>query len=486
VIQDRYSTWVVRAAFLWAGLVASGCIDRPSYHCSSASQCTIDGEQGFCETTGFCSLADPACPGGRRYADGAGALSGQCVDGELPVDGGPDSGDDVDASADAAPVDAAPVDGPPPDVAILEDYTPTNFGAELLTAGTAALHLQASDGVVLVDTAAGTIRRQSDSADLRPAGVGFETVVQGLGAPSIGVFTVSGLVVEAGVEVRVSGAPALAFAVAGDATLAGTFDLRGRSASPQVLGIGGPGGGDGGVNLTSSAAGPCGGGGVDLLGDVGGGGGGHGINGGAGGARGVQPGGSAGRLCGNAVLEPLRGGGGGGAGGGGATRGRGGGGGGALQISARGIVTQPAEGVINVSGGGGGGGGNDDGGGGGGAGGGVLLEGARLVLDGLIVANGGGGGAGADMTTPGPNGTGGLASSAQASGGTGSGEGKSGGQGGAGTMPEGLPGTGSTGTTGSDNAGGGGGAAGRIRLRSDDIRRGGTTSPSGLTTEAPL
>jgi hypothetical protein len=48
-----------------------------------AAQCTRAGAAGTCEPSGFCSLPDPACTSGRRYA-AAGALDGECVDDVAP------------------------------------------------------------------------------------------------------------------------------------------------------------------------------------------------------------------------------------------------------------------------------------------------------------------------------------------------------------------------------------------------------------------
>jgi hypothetical protein len=446
-------------------LATTACITRTPFNCANSGQCDVGGASGTCEASGFCSLPDSSCDSGRRYAsDAPSELAGECVDQSGPKpDGGPDAAIDAD---------------------VYVDFTPSNFEATLLTAGEGALIVRASDGPVEIDGAQGTVVRTSDGADLRPAAATFTSVNQG-SAPSIGVFSVSSISIEAGAQVRLKGSAAVAFAVATDVHIAGTIDLRGGGASPSVAG---PGGFVGGKAGAPQGGGPCGGTAVDAMGDVGGGGGGHVATGGAGGMRGGIAGGVGGSLCGVAELVPLVGGSGGGAGGGGATRGPGGGGGGALQISARGEILLFATGGINAGGAGGGGGGNDDGGGGGGAGGAVLLEAKRIVIDGALVANGGGGGAGANTTIPGAPGQPGGAGSGRASGGARSGEGGAGGGGGAGgnATAGGDPGESVPGVASNDNAGGGGAAAGRLRLRADEILKTGVISPSAGLTEAPL
>lgn len=92
---------MLRAA---AFAVLLGACFGPSGHvCAESSQCPVGGA---CETNGYCSRPEPACPSGRAYGEGApGSLAGSCVL-EVAVDGGLDA--EVDAAVDAAP-DAAPV-----------------------------------------------------------------------------------------------------------------------------------------------------------------------------------------------------------------------------------------------------------------------------------------------------------------------------------------------------------------------------------------
>lgn len=78
--------------------LAGGCLRATAFHCSEDLDC---GAGGACEPAGYCSRANPACPGtGRSFTDAAGGgLANACVPGASP---GADAG-----------VDAPPVDGPP-------------------------------------------------------------------------------------------------------------------------------------------------------------------------------------------------------------------------------------------------------------------------------------------------------------------------------------------------------------------------------------
>jgi hypothetical protein len=81
-----------------------GCLKSAAFSCAVETDCTRGGELGTCEPTGFCSFADAACPGGRRYGELSGSLANQCVGGDNP-DGGPpiDAPDDLDSGPPAAP-----------------------------------------------------------------------------------------------------------------------------------------------------------------------------------------------------------------------------------------------------------------------------------------------------------------------------------------------------------------------------------------------
>jgi len=433
-------------------------------------------------------VVDTECASARRYIDEAAGFSNQCVGGTTGADAGPG----VDAPENLADSGPNSPDGPiTPDATadaqlpgsdaadVLVDFIPTNIPTSLMTSATNALTLQASDGVVEVNTDTGAITRLSDFADLHPIGVGFTKVNQGAGQPDIGIYSMTGVVIEAGVTLIVRGNAALAFAVNGNVTIDGIIDFRGGTMSVASAGAGGYAGG---ASSSCTGAGPGGGGQGSTGADVGGGGGGYLMSGGTGGMRGGTSGGAAGAGYGQTSLSPLLGGSGGGCGAGDVPYANGGGGGGALQISARGVIRINPSGVLNGGGGGGAGGSNDNGGGGGGGGGAVLLEAGRISIHGVIAVNGGGGGAGANAGTPGHGGQSGQSSAAAANGGSAAGTGEPGGNGGAGNSAAGLNG----GNASAGNAGGGGGSAGRVRLRSDDINRNGTISPIVGLSEGPL
>ncbi|HEX3760002.1 MAG TPA: hypothetical protein VHW23_14905 [Kofleriaceae bacterium] len=71
---------VLATAVLAAGCL-EGCLDG-RYRCASTAACTLDGVQGTCEATGYCSFPDPSCaPTARRYGELADpAYRGRCVD----------------------------------------------------------------------------------------------------------------------------------------------------------------------------------------------------------------------------------------------------------------------------------------------------------------------------------------------------------------------------------------------------------------------
>ncbi|AKF08699.1 PE-PGRS family protein [Sandaracinus amylolyticus] len=412
----------------------------------------------------------PACD---SSACGGGGC--QSADSGAPVtdSGAPDASESADSGApDASPtIDAS---APP--------LVPSNIPGDTLLAGTVDLVLREADGTIVIDTDAATIVRASDSADRRPDGLEDRLVPQLGTAPDLRVFVLRSLHVEEGADVRVIGAAALVFAVAGEAIVDGVIDVRGGRTTPEAAGAGGFAGG---TALTRSGGGP-GGGLADIAReDVGGGGGAHAGRGGAGGARGGVVGGAAGRAFGERALVPLVGGSGGGFGGGGDAGGVGGGGGGAVQISAA-RIRIGSRGGINAGGGGGRGGRSDDGGGGGGAGGAILLEALAIDVDGALAANGGGGGAGANVSVEGRAGQSGRLGSTEANGGDGAGEGTSGGDGAAGDRIDGEAGA-SASSSGLDNSGGGGGGGGRIHLRAASIDRDGATlSPAAGVTTASL
>jgi len=73
----------MRAILLVAVLASTGCLRKTEFQCADDSAC---GAGGRCESTNFCSFADPDCTSGRRYDQSAGSLAGQCTGGTT-IDG---------------------------------------------------------------------------------------------------------------------------------------------------------------------------------------------------------------------------------------------------------------------------------------------------------------------------------------------------------------------------------------------------------------
>jgi hypothetical protein len=84
--------------------VCAAACERPAseFSCTDSTECTPDGT---CAPTGFCSFPDGTCPGGQRYGDGAGDLTGVCVGDEPGPDAMP-TGCDLQKPF-GAPVDVA-------------------------------------------------------------------------------------------------------------------------------------------------------------------------------------------------------------------------------------------------------------------------------------------------------------------------------------------------------------------------------------------
>jgi hypothetical protein len=84
-------------------LANAACLRKTEFQCADNTAC---GTSGLCETTGFCSFADPNCTSGRRYDTSAGELASQCTGGGSTTDGG--NLDDAMAPGDGAPDGAIP------------------------------------------------------------------------------------------------------------------------------------------------------------------------------------------------------------------------------------------------------------------------------------------------------------------------------------------------------------------------------------------
>lgn len=65
-----------------------GC-GKSTFQCQGAGQCVLEGQQGSCQPSGFCSFDDDACLSGQRYGEGApDGLSGMCVERGTETSGG--------------------------------------------------------------------------------------------------------------------------------------------------------------------------------------------------------------------------------------------------------------------------------------------------------------------------------------------------------------------------------------------------------------
>jgi hypothetical protein len=388
--------------------------------------------------------------------------------------GAPDVDTDGDALLDCAdPCPYAPGSGPEAGLCAY-NYAPSNFTPGAIDFSGAPnseldcdLQINTTDpdgnlgpGVVTLTGWCGPSDKPTFQVYTQDAGI--EVVVMPLASLSLAE----------GASLRVIGNRPLIIAAMGDVEIMGTINAR---ALGTTAGAGGNASCTNGLGANGTQAG---------MGSEGGGGGGGGAfaeDGGDGGngyrLLGSVPGGNGGTPEGVETLTPLRGGCRGGTGGrahssGGAMDSVGGfpgAGGGAIQISAAGMLSISATGIVTVSGGGGLKGADPhDGGGGGGSGGALLLEGAAVegVSGSWATANGGGGASGSGSASGGNHGTDGFtASGVNAPGGVGVGNGGGGGRGGAqaGKPDDGSNGTGSLGTGG--GGGGGGGGVGRIVVR---------------------
>lgn len=76
--------WRCGLAMLFAAglsLVASTSCGDDTFACIADGDCEGAGASAGCEASGYCSISDLACPGGRRYAELApSSLAGECVD----------------------------------------------------------------------------------------------------------------------------------------------------------------------------------------------------------------------------------------------------------------------------------------------------------------------------------------------------------------------------------------------------------------------
>ena len=98
----------MKRACALAALLSVSCVRFDVFTCSDESECVLDGVQGFCEGSGYCSFPDNACPSGARYSDHApGGLAGECTEAgdasSSSSSGSSSSGSDESSSSGATP-----------------------------------------------------------------------------------------------------------------------------------------------------------------------------------------------------------------------------------------------------------------------------------------------------------------------------------------------------------------------------------------------
>jgi alpha-tubulin suppressor-like RCC1 family protein len=73
--------WARPTLVLVAFALSACSTPEASFTCSTNAQCSLKGEAGHCELTGFCSFPDPQCASSRRYHSSAGpGLQNECVE----------------------------------------------------------------------------------------------------------------------------------------------------------------------------------------------------------------------------------------------------------------------------------------------------------------------------------------------------------------------------------------------------------------------
>lgn len=241
-----------------------------------------------------------------------------------------------------------------------------------------------------------------------PCGTGLDGAFHATSNTTLagGVHNFSSFIIDAGVTVQVTGTTPLTVYSTGIVSIQGTLTVKGGNGGDGVTfsalgiaGIGVAGGGDGGIGTFHPSNGQLVGGAGQ---GSGGGGSGMGWSGGGGagysavGATAGPNGGNGGPMYGNVQISPLVAGSGGGGGSGGNNCGSGGGGagGGLMYISTCDSLIILSGGNLNANGGNGGSDGTGNcGSGGGGSGGSIWLAAQAFVNNGTITAVGGTGGA---------------------------------------------------------------------------------------------
>ncbi len=484
----------MRSLFVSAALATLAALAACSPYGASEFHCALGGGQcgagGVCEDTRYCSFEDPTCPGGRKYGDFSGALSGQCTGGEpMLVDAGADAPSPLTCTAGVKQCFGNAVE--------TCNATGTGFDSGLREAcglsceviASAPTCTKASGLSTEVQVACGT---GANDKDLQaPAGArvtikndridctgcaGGVTTIPRAGTNPNAWFCLKSLVLSEGAQVGYEADTVITLFVAQSATIDTTVGFGGHAGELLRAGTGGPGGSSGGGLSGDNQDGVDGRGscpgqggahvntGADAAGG-GGGGAGHAGVGGAGGkgigkgtpnpvAAGGGDGGPASTACDSPLGYPLKGGSGGGGGGDGSCGNNvgcgasGGGGGGGLQIAVRGDLG--GSGSIRADGGDGSQGlAPSAGAGGGGAGGTIMIEAHAFTMTGALDVTGGNGGAVANRA-------GGMGATTVLAGGVGT-----------------------NGIAVSEGGSGGGGAAGRVRVNA-------AAAPNACTAAKPV
>jgi len=428
--MNSMGKWVAAVA---AVVLVTGCkFGASAFHCDTDHTC---GAGGTCEASGLCSFPDGSCgPGGQRYGDLSGDLSGTCVPGNQPP---------ADAGIDTPivpPVDALACYG----TGIVKvcfasaPTQPLTIGDQTLDTGVPAMcAITVTGGNNYCVVVATTI---SITGTLRATGTKPLVLI---GSDTISI-TGSGSIDAASHRQRPPGTPETGAGADANATtcVAGTAATnRGGGAGGSFTGIGGTGGAGASANAGTPGL--------------------------------VAP----------PPITTLRGGCPGQDGQG--TTGSGGHGGGAVYLIA-GTRIDIAGNGINAGGEGGGGGAAGPaggGGGGGGAGGMIGLDAPMVMLTGsaTLIANGGGGAEGGSgaAAVAGANGSDSITTAAAAGGKGLTGSGGDGANGSAGPAAgAGLPGGAGSNAAGMNGGGGGGGGGAGIIKAPAGTNFGGKASPA--------
>lgn len=76
---------------IFIALMSVSCLRDTEFRCLNDAQCGADGN---CESIGYCSVPDEACPSGRSFSVSAGALARKCT--AYSADAGPSTAEQSD------------------------------------------------------------------------------------------------------------------------------------------------------------------------------------------------------------------------------------------------------------------------------------------------------------------------------------------------------------------------------------------------------